>query len=120
MEVFLKERADREAYSYTNKEYCEELVEYRLVHDSTAQQAGDLALAAYRCLGLSDAGRVDLRADANGAPSFIEINPLAGLHPEHSDLPILCTLAGISYLELIGMIMRSVAPRLTVITSPRL
>lgn len=111
MEVILRAQAEREVYSYTNKEYCEELVEYRLVHDSIAEQAGDLALAAYRCLGLSDAGRVDLRADANGAPSFIEINPLAGLHPEHSDLPILCTLADIPYLELIGMIMRSAEER---------
>ena len=26
--------------------------------------------------------------------NFLEVNPLAGLHPEHSDLPIVCNLAG--------------------------
>jgi D-alanine-D-alanine ligase len=111
MEVVLRENAEKEVYSYTNKEYCEERVEYRLVNDPVAQQAREVALAAYRCLGVRDAGRVDLRADPSGAPNFIEINPLAGLHPEHSDLPILCTLAGIPYVELIGMIMRSARAR---------
>ena len=49
-------------------------------------------------LGLArDAGRVDLRLDAQGQAQFLEINPLAGLHPQHSDLPILCQLAGIDY-----------------------
>ena len=36
-----------------------------------------------------DAGRVDLKADRNGRICFIEANPLAGLNPVHSDLPIL-------------------------------
>jgi len=52
-------------------------------------------------------GRVDLRADKKGLPHFLEINPLAGLHPDHSDLPIICKLAGITYHELITMIMES-------------
>jgi D-alanine-D-alanine ligase len=30
-------------------------------------------------------------------PRFLEVNPLAGLNPEISDLPILCNLAGMSY-----------------------
>ena len=42
----------------------------------------------------------------------MEVNPLPGLHPEHSDLPILCTLAGISYHELMGMIMQSAMRRI--------
>jgi D-alanine-D-alanine ligase len=41
----------------------------------------------------------------------MEVNPLAGLHPEHSDLPILCTKVGISYRELIDTIMRSALQR---------
>jgi len=39
------------------------------------------------------------------------VNPLAGLHPEHSDLPILCTLGGISYRDLVGRIMDSALRR---------
>ncbi|HYA13905.1 MAG TPA: hypothetical protein VEF33_06160, partial [Syntrophales bacterium] len=47
-----------------------------------------------------------------GIPNFMEVNPLAGLHPEHSDLPIICNLAGITYHNLIDMIMRSALKRL--------
>lgn len=112
MEVHLKENAEQDVYSYVNKENCEELVEYRLVNDSLANTAGETALAAWRGLGCRDAGRVDIRADADGIPHFLEVNPLAGLHPEHSDLPIICNLAGITYYELIDMIMRSVLKRI--------
>jgi D-alanine-D-alanine ligase len=35
------------------------------------------------------------------------VNPLAGLNPEHSDLPILCGLVGVPYIELIRRIMAS-------------
>jgi D-alanine-D-alanine ligase len=111
MEVCLRENAEEDVYSYTNKEYCEEFVEYRLTDDRMAQEALEIAVAVYRHLGCRDAGRVDLRADAEGRPSFIEINPLAGLHPEHSDLPILCRLAGIGYPRLIRMIMESAESR---------
>jgi D-alanine-D-alanine ligase len=41
----------------------------------------------------------------------MEVNPLAGLHPEHSDLPILATKLGIEYVELIRRIVDSAAPR---------
>ncbi len=111
IEVILKDQAEQDAYSYVNKEYYEELVEYRLVQDDMAEQAKEVALAAWRGLGCRDAGRVDLRADIDGVPNFIEVNPLAGLHPEHSDLPIICTLVGISYRELIASIMDSAMPR---------
>lgn len=112
MEVVLNERAEAEVYSYHNKENCEELVEYTLAADAMGVKAAEVALAAWRALGCRDAGRVDLRADAYGVPNFIEVNPLAGLHPEHSDLPILCTLQGVSYTELLEGIMRSATARL--------
>lgn len=111
LEVRLKDLAAGDIYSYFNKENYEELVEYRLVNDDTEEEARDNALAAWRGLGCRDAGRVDLRADALGRPIVMEVNPLAGLHPRHSDLPILCRLAGITYEELIGMIMRSALRR---------
>ncbi len=110
-EVALKESAERDVYSYVNKERCEELVEYRKVTDGVAARAKELALAVWQGLGCRDAGRVDLRADAQGIPKFLEINPLAGLHPEHSDLPIICTQNGISYRELIAAIVDSALKR---------
>jgi len=112
LEVVLLDGAEQAAYSYVNKERCEELVKYVLVDDEESAAAKDLALAAWRGLGCRDGGRVDLRADADGRPKFLEVNPLAGLHPEHSDLPILCTQLGIPYLELIRMIVQSAAKRI--------
>jgi len=111
LEIQLLEKAEANAYSYQNKEYCEELVKYVLVEDALAEQAKALALAAWRGLGCRDAGRVDLRADAAGQLRFLEANPLAGLHPQHSDLPILCTLRGIPYVQLIERIVRSALSR---------
>lgn len=112
IEVVLRKDAETHAYTYVNKQRFEELVEYRLVNDSMAEKAAEVAMAAYRALGCRDAARVDLRADAAGMPSFMEINPLAGLHPEHSDLPILNTLTGSTYPELIRRIMQSAAARM--------
>ena len=111
MEVELRAEAEAEVYSYVNKEKCEELVSYRLATDAMGGAAAEVALAAWRGLGCRDGGRVDVRADAAGVPSFIEVNPLAGLHPEHSDLPIICTLAGVSFRVLIERIMRSALAR---------
>lgn len=111
MEVSLRPGAEEEVYSYHNKENCEQLVTYRRVKGRLALQAGELALAVWQGLGCRDAGRVDLRCDGQGHPSFLEVNPLAGLHPEHSDLPILCGLVGRDYNWLIEGIMRSALAR---------
>jgi D-alanine-D-alanine ligase len=111
LEIELLEGAEPLAYSYLNKERCEELVRYRLVDDAPARAAAGVALAAYRALGLCDAGRVDLRCDAGGAPLFLEVNPLPGLHPTHSDLPILAARVGMAYDELIGAILRGAVAR---------
>ncbi|MCH5373902.1 MAG: D-alanine--D-alanine ligase, partial [Planctomycetes bacterium] len=74
-------------------------------------QAETIALQAWRALGCRDAGRVDLRSDAYGRPHVLEINPLAGLHPTHSDLPMLCQQLGLAYEELIDRIVRSAMER---------
>jgi len=111
LEIGLRAKAERGVYSYLNKEYCEELVDYYLARDDEAMQARKVALVAWRALGCRDAGRVDLRSDREGNPHFLEVNPLAGLHPTHSDLPILCNLAGMSYRRLIRAIMDSALKR---------
>lgn len=112
MEIVLERDADNGVYSYTNKEECESRVRYRLVDDAEARRAARTALACYRVLDCRDAGRVDLRSDASGAPQFLEINPIAGLHPTHSDLPILAALAGHDYESLIGDIVDSASTRI--------
>ncbi len=114
LEMGLRPGAEDGVYSYVNKEQCEELVDYILVRpdvDACVREAERIALESWRVLGCRDAGRVDLRCDARGRPQFIEINPLAGLHPSHSDLPILCTKLGIPYASLIDRILRSAGTR---------
>ena len=116
LEIVLLPHAEAEVYSYVNKEQCEELVEYRLAPaegDEEVQRAQAIALDVWRLLGCRDAGRVDLRSDAHGRPHFLEVNPLPGLHPQHSDLPILCSQLGIAYVALIDRIMRSARQRVT-------
>lgn len=115
LEIVLLEGAEENVYSYINKERCEVLVEYRLVlpdKDRQVREAETVALACWQVLGCRDGGRVDLRCDANGNPHLLEVNPLAGLHPEHSDLPILCNRLGIPYVELIDQILSSASTRI--------
>jgi D-alanine-D-alanine ligase len=115
IEVHLKETAEAGVYSYLNKEKCEELVVYRLARaqeDQTVAEAEAISLAAWRVLECRDAGRIDIRCDSNGRPLFMEINPLAGIHPEHSDLPIICNHLGIPYLTLIEKIIASASTRI--------
>ena len=112
IEVVLNQNAEANAYTYVNKEQCEERVEYPLAEPKSAAEAGELALATWRGLNCRDGGRVDLRADEKGRMYVMEVNPLPGLHPEHSDLPILATKVGVLYVELIGRIVASAQKRL--------
>jgi D-alanine-D-alanine ligase len=108
LEILLHTTAEPDVYSYTNKEYCEDLVDFPLVsaeNDPQVAAAEVVALAAWRAVGGRDAGRLDLRCDEDGQPQLIEINPLAGLHPTHSDLPMLWTALRREYVELIERIV---------------
>ena len=111
MEVILLDTAEAHAYTYVNKEDCEDRVRYELAKGPEAEGCARIALRAWRALGGRDAGRVDIRMDAGGSPSFMEVNPLAGLHPEHSDLPIICTMVGVTFQELIRRILGSARER---------
>lgn len=119
LEVRLLDNAEPGVYSFANKEQCEDRVKYALASESdVVRSASELAVAAYRVLGCRDAGRVDVRADESGRLHFLEVNPLAGLHPTHSDLPILASLAGWSYEHLIGTIIESARTRTPPGTGP--
>ncbi len=111
MEILLLAAAEPGAYSYVNKEHYEDRVRYRLVDDEEARAATALALACYTALECADVGRVDLRSDAQGRPHFLEVNPLPGLNPRRSDLPILAGMVGMSYGALIGAILESAVGR---------
>jgi D-alanine-D-alanine ligase len=112
LEIELLEGADSEVYSYRNKEECDELVRYKLLPAGKLRRdIESLCLRAWQALGCRDAGRMDVRLDEAGKVHFLEVNPLAGIHPVHSDLPIMATMSGMPYLTLIESIMNSAIRR---------
>ncbi|MGC8536246.1 MAG: D-alanine--D-alanine ligase family protein [Rhizomicrobium sp.] len=99
-------------YGLANKETgWEDKVEILLADPANAAQAAEVALAAWRALRCRDGGRVDIRCDGAGKHHFIEVNPLAGIRPHHSDLCLMADKKGISYRELISRIMASFEQR---------
>ncbi|MDX9867313.1 MAG: D-alanine--D-alanine ligase [Kiritimatiellia bacterium] len=114
MEIVLLSNAEAGVYSFDNKGNYEDRVVYPAAdpaRDPVAATAERVALDAWRALGCRDGGRVDLRCDAAEQPLFLEVNPLAGLNPKDSDLPILARQSGIAYTALIGRILDSAVKR---------
>jgi len=117
LEVTLRAGADEGVYSYRNKADWRKLVDYGLLAAGELRRdVEDVALASWRCLGCRDAGRVDVRLDGAGKAHMLEVNPLAGLTPDHSDLPIMAALSGMDYRTLIGEILRCTTDRLAATT----
>jgi D-alanine-D-alanine ligase len=111
MEIKPTAKGTQSGYGYENKEHWEDRVTLHLAQDAEAAQAADVALSAWRALRCRDGGRVDIRSDGEARPHFLEVNPLAGLNPHHSDLCFIARFKGLSYQELIGLIMTSFLKR---------
>jgi D-alanine-D-alanine ligase len=115
LEIQLRSVAEPDVYSYVNKEESDDRCDISLVRaadDEAVATAEQISLLAWRAIGGRDAGRIDLRCNADGKPQLIEINPLAGLHPTHSDLPELWSAVGYEYVDLIGGIVESAMKRI--------
>lgn len=106
---------DNLPYSVELKENYQEFCRYIPMDGEIAEQCKTVAIDVWKTLGGVDAGRVDVKVDRTGKICFMEVNPLAGLHPVHSDLPILASMAGINYQSLIEMIMESCLKRYNII-----
>lgn len=111
MEVSLGGNAEQEGYTFENKQLYADRVAYKIVDEP---DVAELALQAWQTLNCLDAGRADIRLDADGKPRLMEINPLAGLNPSYSDLCILCRQQGFPYDRLIQAIVASALERGTV------
>lgn len=112
MEIIVDASSDHGIYSYNSKRQYKDCAVYLPVADHVAGACIEVALGAWRALGCRDGGRVDVRMDGSGSVHFLEVNPLAGLHPVDSDLPILAAMHGIGYSDLICMIMNSACERI--------
>jgi D-alanine-D-alanine ligase len=114
MEIIVLADPGKDVYSFENKEGWKGRVEYLPLSpdvDPLIKDVETLALAAWQVLECRDGGRIDIRCDAKGSPCFIEVNPLAGLRPHYSDLPMVCEFFGTSYVRLIEMILASAMER---------
>ena len=112
LEIEILDEKYRDVYSYETKELCETLVRYTPPpRDGLRTRVEDLGLRIHRVLECRDATRVDIRLDKHGSPAFMELNPIAGLHPTHSDLPMIATNEGMPYTDLIGSIISSARKR---------
>ena len=99
-------------YSVEVKENYQNYCTYKPLDPDITDECKSVALRAWKALDAVDAGRIDLKADRNGKICFIEANPLAGLNPVHSDLPMLSRMYGIEYQTLMEMIMKSAIKRI--------
>lgn len=115
MEILLNDQAPHPIYSYSVKKEWEKYASYRIANDPVAVKCADLAVEIWKLIKGKDAGRIDFRLDTEGNPNMIEVNPLAGLNPTYSDLPILARLNGITYESLIAEIMNSALERFQLI-----
>ncbi len=114
MEIIVLADPGKDVYSFENKEGWKGRVQYLPLSqdvDPLIRDVEALALSAWQVLECRDGGRIDIRCDAEGTPCFIEVNPLAGLRPHYSDLPMVCEFFGTSYVRLIDMILTSALAR---------
>ncbi|MGE5421035.1 MAG: D-alanine--D-alanine ligase family protein [Chloroflexota bacterium] len=104
--------ADNLPYSVEVKENYQNFCTYKPLSEEIVEECKSVTLKAWKALGAVDGGRIDLKADRNGKLCFIEANPLAGLNPVHSDLPILARFYGIQYQKLMEMIVGAAVKRI--------
>jgi len=108
MQVVPKKNDDHFFYSIEVKRDYKRRVDYRIVDEP---RAAAVALGIWNAFGLRDVARVDVRCDRDGVPNFVEVNPLPGVHPVHSDLVILAKGVGWTYDQLIAGIMKAAEER---------
>ena len=118
LEVDMSRYPEEEAGIYTSR------IKTELVHtfhylcpaplpDELAQELNWLTAATFRVTGCFDVGRVDFRLDAhhNNKPYILEINPLPGLNPGYSDLPLEAQADGWTFAELVNRILEEATHR---------
>ncbi|MDP2923522.1 MAG: ATP-grasp domain-containing protein [Candidatus Omnitrophota bacterium] len=77
----------------------------------TEELIKETALKTHRAVGCFGISRTDIRLSKDNVPYVLEINPLPGLHPRESNLPLMAYAAGIKYADLIEAILMSALER---------
>ena len=114
MRVLPKQKNTHFIYSLEVKREWEQLVNYECpaqLEAGTLKEITDFSLTVFNLLGCRDFARLDFKLDLQGVPYFLEINPLAGLNPKSSDLPIMAYKLGWTYQSLITAILNTALQR---------
>jgi D-alanine-D-alanine ligase len=116
LEVDISKYGESEAGVYTNRIKTDLVDTFHYtcparIDSGLADRLNRLAAAVFRVMGCLDISRVDFRLDNEGSPYILEINPLPGLNPDYSDLPIEAKAAGWSYERFIKSIIDIAAER---------
>ena len=101
-------------YSQENKRNWEERIKYEpqsLIEKSIQKAIEKYSVKAFKALELRDIARIDFRLNGANVPKIIDVNPLPGLSPYYSDLPIICKLNGKNYSYLIKTILHEALKR---------
>lgn len=117
MQIVPKQSPADFVYSLEVKRNWQDAVEYiapaKLPADVCRAIEAD-AMAVFVGLGCRDVARADFRV-RDGVPYFLEINPLPGLNPDSGDLCYLAYRMGLSYPQLIGMILDAATKRCSLV-----
>ncbi|OGX40164.1 MAG: hypothetical protein A2984_02780 [Omnitrophica WOR_2 bacterium RIFCSPLOWO2_01_FULL_41_12] len=81
------------------------------IDKTTEELIRDVALKTHRAVGCFGISRTDIRLSQDNIPYVLEINPLPGLNPLESNLPIMAYAAGMQYEDLIEAILASASER---------
>jgi D-alanine-D-alanine ligase len=114
MRVLPRQKTTDFIYSLEIKRDWENLVDYECpaqLKDDTLKKIEAFSLRIFKELDCHDFARIDFKLNREGEPYFLEINPLAGLNPKSSDLPIMAGKQGRKYDDLIVDILNTALER---------
>jgi D-alanine-D-alanine ligase len=113
MRIVPRLKSDRFVYSLEVKRDYENLVDYECPAQLGEEVLESIRLSALRVFevtGCRDFARLDFRLSSEGAPYFIEINPLPGLGT-YSDLVIMALKLGWTHEQLINAVLDAAVAR---------
>jgi len=100
-------------YSFEVKIHYEDETIYHIpakLDENTQQRIEEMAIKAFKVLGLRDYARVDIRLK-DGQPYVLEVNSLPGLMKGHSDITKMAEVCGLGYKGLIFTIVENALKR---------
>lgn len=112
LEVDMTRYPEEEAGVYTSRIKTELVHEFHYLcpaplPEALVEELNWLTAATFRVTACFDVARVDFRLDShdNNKPYILEINPLPGLNPDYSDLPLEAKAEGWTYDQLVNLIL---------------